>query len=110
VGTLTNGKGRRAESGDQGRGNPGRLRIGRTPENYTNSIMGILASRVNSFISKESFEMNGEEWAMSNPVGTGPFKFKEKVSGYHVYLVRNENYWQKGLPYLDGIELRRADG
>jgi len=71
---------------------------------YTNSIMGILASRVNSFISKESYEKHGEEWAMNNPVGTGPFKFKEKVSGYHVTFVRNENYWQEGLPYLDGIE------
>lgn len=38
-----------------------------------------------------------------NPVGTGPFKFVEYVPGSHITLVRNENYWREGLPYLDRI-------
>ena len=37
------------------------------------------------------------------PVGTGPFKFSEWKKGSHVKLVRNENYWKPGLPYLDAI-------
>ena len=37
------------------------------------------------------------------PVGTGPFKFAEWKKGSHIKLVRNDNYWKKGLPYLDAI-------
>lgn len=35
------------------------------------------------------------------PVGTGPMKFKEWVAGSHIELVKNENYYVKGLPHLD---------
>lgn len=38
------------------------------------------------------------------PIGTGPFKFKEMKQNEVVSLVKNENYWKKGLPYLDGHE------
>jgi peptide/nickel transport system substrate-binding protein len=40
------------------------------------------------------------------PIGTGPFKFKEWKRGSNIELVRNENYWKPGLPYLDGISFR----
>ena len=40
------------------------------------------------------------------PIGTGPFKFKEWVRGSHVEMVRNENYWDEGKPYLDGLVIR----
>ena len=36
-------------------------------------------------------------------VGTGPFIFSKWVKGSHVELVRNKNYWKKGLPYLDRL-------
>lgn len=35
--------------------------------------------------------------------GTGPFTFVEHVKGGHVAGKRNENYFKKGLPYLDGF-------
>ncbi|MCZ2808908.1 MAG: ABC transporter substrate-binding protein [Candidatus Bathyarchaeota archaeon] len=35
------------------------------------------------------------------PVGTGPFKFNKWVSGEYIELVRNDNYWKQGKPYLD---------
>ena len=37
------------------------------------------------------------------PVGTGPFKFNEWDRGAVIHLVRNEDYWQEGKPYLDEI-------
>lgn len=40
----------------------------------------------------------------THPIGTGPFKFVEMKQNESIKLVRNENYWKKGLPYLDGIE------
>jgi peptide/nickel transport system substrate-binding protein len=40
------------------------------------------------------------------PVGTGPYKLAEYVKGDRVRLVRNENYFKPGLPYLDEIDFR----
>jgi peptide/nickel transport system substrate-binding protein len=40
----------------------------------------------------------------THPIGTGPFKFVEFKANESIKLTRNENYWKKGLPYLDGIE------
>lgn len=36
--------------------------------------------------------------------GTGPFKLAEFVPNSHVTLERNPDYWDAGLPYLDGID------
>lgn len=38
-----------------------------------------------------------------SPVGTGPFKFVEWKKGQYIRLDKNENYWRKGLPYIDRI-------
>lgn len=42
----------------------------------------------------------------TNPIGTGPFKLAEFRRNENVKLVRNPNYWKKGLPYLDAIDFR----
>jgi peptide/nickel transport system substrate-binding protein len=42
----------------------------------------------------------------ANPVGSGPFKLKEWVKGDHITLVRNENFFKKGRPFLDSIVFR----
>lgn len=36
--------------------------------------------------------------------GTGPFRLESFSPGARALLVRNENYWQEGLPYLDAVE------
>ena len=55
-------------------------------------------------------------WGMIDPAafatvkqkggGTGPFKLGEWVPGDHLTFVRNDQYWQQGLPYLDRIMFR----
>ncbi len=42
----------------------------------------------------------------TKPIGTGPFKFVEFKQNEFIKLVKNPDYWKKGLPYLDAIEWR----
>ncbi len=44
--------------------------------------------------------------ANQKPIGTGPFKFAEWQRGNFIKLVRNEQYWKPGQPYLDEIIYR----
>ncbi|MBI2907214.1 MAG: ABC transporter substrate-binding protein [Chloroflexi bacterium] len=37
-------------------------------------------------------------------IGTGPFRFKSYQSGVGWELVKNPDYWKKGMPYLDGLK------
>ena len=41
----------------------------------------------------------------TKPVGTGPFKIADFKAKEHVKLRRNAEYWKKGQPYLDGIDI-----
>jgi peptide/nickel transport system substrate-binding protein len=43
-------------------------------------------------------------WPKTHINGTGPFVFVEHIKGSHVSGKRNENYFRKGLPYLDGFK------
>src|SRR5690606_19582973 len=67
------------------------------PEAFTTQI-GVVMPR-------ESLEADAATRAR-NPIGTGPFVFKEWEQDNHLTVVRNEDYWQEGLPYLDAIEFR----
>ena len=40
----------------------------------------------------------------SQPVGAGPFMLEEWVPDSTLTFVKNENYWEDGLPYLDKLE------
>jgi len=42
----------------------------------------------------------------SAPIGTGPFKFVEFQRNVAIKLARNPDYWKKGRPFLDAIEMR----
>ncbi len=55
--------------------------------------------------SPTASEALGEDFG-SQPVGTGPFKFVSYTRDSEFVLERNEDYWQEGLPYLDGITFR----
>ena len=59
------------------------------------------AFSVFSMMAPESFDE-----VKSNAIGTGPFKLQEWIPGDHVTLVRNDDYWAEGLPYLDEVILK----
>jgi ABC-type transport system substrate-binding protein len=42
----------------------------------------------------------------AHPVGAGPFTFVSWTRDAKLVLARNPDYWQPGLPYLDGLEFR----
>jgi peptide/nickel transport system substrate-binding protein len=70
---------------------------------YKNSILTNLASGITQQCSKASFDKNGIEYTRWNPVGTGPFIFVEYQRDAKLTYKRNPNYWDPGLPYLDGL-------
>src|SRR5205085_4184682 len=42
----------------------------------------------------------------TNPIGTGPFMFRSWSPGDRLELVKNPDYFEKGLPKLDGVTIR----
>lgn len=65
----------------------------------------ILTNRIGLMVSPNSIREKGVN-VDRKPVGTGPFKFVDWQDNASFTLARNPNYWRKGLPYLDGIEMR----
>lgn len=63
-----------------------------------------LASPLNAIVPKEVVEKNGDLNQVA--VGTGPFKFVKWVPQNSIELVKNPDYYVKGLPHLDGITFR----
>ena len=73
---------------------------------WTNTAVNNFAdSNYSWMISPTAFQKNGKDWARSNPVGTGPFKFASFEKDVSFKVVKNPTYWQTGKPYLDGIEI-----
>ena len=66
------------------------------------NLLGMLAQREGFIVSPTAVEKYGKDIG-TNPVGTGPFVFKEWVPGNRLVVERNPNYWEKGKPYLDRV-------
>ena len=72
-------------------------------------FLGLLAMKYCSVVSKEAVEYFGDEYR-SNPIGTGPFKFKLWVENTKLVLRKNSNYFEKDstgkkLPYLEAVAI-----
>lgn len=65
-------------------------------------LLGMLAQREGFMVSPAAAEKFGKDLA-TNPVGTGPFIFKEWVTGNRLVVEKNPNYWEPGKPYLDRV-------
>ena len=70
-------------------------------------FLGILSMQYCSVVPQEVVEGLGKDFGR-NPIGTGPFKFKEWYEGIKLVLHKNEAYFEvdsegNRLPYLDAI-------
>jgi ABC-type transport system substrate-binding protein len=75
-----------------------------TFETWDNTALAGLAYFAGPMISPTAFQENGKEWALTHPVGTGPFKFVSWERDVKQVYERFDDYWQEGKPYLDGFE------
>lgn len=72
-------------------------------------FLGILTMQYCSVLPKEVILFYGEDFR-SNPIGTGPFKFKYWSESNKLVFLRNDEYFEiddngKRLPYLDAINV-----
>jgi ABC-type transport system substrate-binding protein len=66
----------------------------------------LLTDNTQGIYSKKTLEANNNDLRKVQVApGTGPFMFKEYKEGEKWTFVRNPNYWNKELPYLDALEL-----
>ena len=72
------------------------------PKNF---MLGAFASGWNIIVRKKTLEDNNYNLrqVMDFP-GTGPFRHKKRVDKEVWAMERNPDYWNEGLPYLDGME------
>jgi peptide/nickel transport system substrate-binding protein len=73
---------------------------------YDNRIFVALAGTVGVVISPTAFKKNGLEKARWMPVGTGPFEFVSYERDVAAKYKKFKDYWDKGKPYLDAVEIR----
>ncbi len=70
-----------------------------------NFMMSAIASGWNVIVRKKTLEDNN--YNLRKVViypGTGPFRSVRRVENEVWVMEKNPNYWNKGLPYVDGIE------
>ncbi len=73
------------------------------------AFLGLMSMRYCSVVPKEIVEFYGPQFR-SNPIGTGPFKFKLWEENVKLVLRKNELYFEKDekgnqLPYLEAVAI-----
>ncbi len=68
------------------------------------SFLAMLAALYN-YIYKADILAKDPRWYEKNVMGSGPYKFVEHITGSHWVGKRNEEYFLKGYPYLDGYRV-----
>lgn len=83
-----------------------KLREARTKE----FMMGAFASGWNVIVRKKTLEEHNYNLRqVMNYPGTGPFRHVKRVDKEVWVMERNPDYWNEGLPYLDGVEVYHFD-
>ncbi|MCL2395675.1 MAG: ABC transporter substrate-binding protein, partial [Acidimicrobiaceae bacterium] len=64
-----------------------------------------IASAPDWIVSPTALAKEGEKTFALNPVGAGPFEMVKMIPSTSMVLKRNPNYFEKGQPKLDGIDV-----
>jgi len=67
-------------------------------------LLGLLTMPYCSVIPHEAVDFYGKDFR-KNPVGTGPFVFKKWIEGQGLFLTKNNQYYEKGWPKIEGIRV-----
>jgi len=70
-------------------------------------LLAALGERPGFIVSPTAAQNAGANFGQS-PVGSGPFKFVEWVPDSHITVQRFGEYWDKGKPYLDQVQIRHV--
>ena len=69
------------------------------------SIVGAMGRVLTGWIFSPTYLQNNDKTVTAfHPVGTGPFRFVSYQRDTVIKYEKNPNYWDKGKPYLDGME------
>ncbi len=68
-------------------------------------LLYVLTDRAGMMVSPAAAQKEGANFAL-HPVGTGAFRFVEKIPQDHVTLERTPDYWAKGQPALERVIYR----
>lgn len=78
-----------------------RFKLNRPSTGFASMFYG--AGGFAAMIAPESM---GDDGKVTHPIGTGPFKFVEWKPKDYVRYTKFDQYWHKGLPYLDEVVIK----
>src|SRR5918996_3088889 len=86
--------------------NPHQIEFRMTEPRPTPYMLGAFSSGWNIIVRKKTLEEHGGNLrqVLDYP-GAGPYKHVERRDKEVWIMERNQNYWNKGLPYLDRVEV-----
>jgi ABC-type transport system substrate-binding protein len=68
-------------------------------------VNAFIASAPNWIVSPTALAKEGEKTFALQPVGAGPFEVQSLVPSTKLVVTKNPNYYDKGKPYLDQIQV-----
>ncbi|MBI2888126.1 MAG: ABC transporter substrate-binding protein [Chloroflexi bacterium] len=83
---------------------PGPYTVTLVLERPYQALMPTLAQGWMAIYDKEFIEAKGQDVMKKEVMGSGAFQLKEYLRGTSIEMEKNPAYWQKGVPYLDGVK------
>ncbi|MCG8547780.1 MAG: ABC transporter substrate-binding protein, partial [Alphaproteobacteria bacterium] len=75
---------------------------------HTHEPYALALERLNTLYIQDPTwgKKNTFEFMQENAMGSGPYKWVSWTKGSRVVLVRNENYWMKGVPAIKDVNIK----
>ena len=70
----------------------------------TASLLAALAGNWSAIVPRDEYEKRGD--LRRTAIGTGPFILQEWVPQSYLKARKNPDYWDKGKPYVDAVEIK----